>query len=83
MGYQLDYYLNGNVKSRKVMGNYRLNYPTEQREMNSVYTYDKANRLTNVNRFNVKSYSPIETFSYDKDGNILTLTRDYKGDNFI
>jgi hypothetical protein len=51
--------------------------------MNSIYTYDKANRLTNVDRFNVKSYSPIETFSYDKDGNILTLTRDYKGDNFI
>ena len=50
--------------------------------MNSIYTYDKANRLTNVDRFNVKSYSPIETFSYDKDGNILTLTRDYKGDNF-
>ena len=24
MGYQLDYYLNGNVKSRKVTGNYRL-----------------------------------------------------------
>ena len=50
--------------------------------MNSVYTYDKANRLTNVDRFNVKSYSPVEAFSYDKDGNILTLTRDYKGDNF-
>jgi RHS repeat-associated protein len=82
MGYQLDYYLNGNVKSRKVMGNYRLNYQVEQREMNSVYTYDKANRLTNVNRFNVKSYSPVEAFSYDKDGNLQTLTRDYSGDNF-
>jgi RHS repeat-associated protein len=82
MGYTMDYYLNGNVKSRKVMGNYRLNYPLEVREMNSVYTYDKANRLTNVDRFNVKSYSPVEAFSYDKDGNLQTLTRDYSGDNF-
>ncbi|HPS64494.1 MAG TPA: hypothetical protein PK447_02840 [Ignavibacteria bacterium] len=45
--------------------------------MNSIYTYDKANCLTNVNRFNVKSYSPVEAFSYDKDGNLQTLTRDY------
>jgi RHS repeat-associated protein len=82
MGYTMDYYLNGNVKSRKVTGNYRLNYPLEVREMNSVYTYDKANRLTNVDRFNVKSYSPVEAFSYDKDGNLQTLTRDYSGDNF-
>ena len=67
----------------KLIKVYSLRNIQTLREMNSIYTYDKANRLTNVDRFNVKSYSPVEAFSYDKDGNILTLTRDYKGDNFI
>jgi len=80
--FYLDYYHNGNVKTQRLMGSYRLDYSGEQREVNSTYTYDNSNRLIQAGKTNPKVYSPEETFSYDKDGNILTLTRDYSGDNF-
>jgi len=80
--YALDYFYNGNIKAQRLMGSYRLNYSGEQREVSSTFRYDNSNRLLNVRKTNVKVYSPEETFTYDKDGNIQTLVRDYSGDNF-
>jgi len=58
-----------------------MNFPVSTREVLSGFQYDNSNRLLGVYNF-PKFYSPLENFSYDKDGNLQTLTRDYSGDNF-
>ncbi|NOS85708.1 MAG: hypothetical protein HOP31_11250 [Ignavibacteria bacterium] len=69
--YNLNYYLNGNIKQQTLAGTYKSSFGnTENLTFN--YIYDNSNRL-------VKSSQTTNKFdlinSYDKDGNLKSLKR--------
>ncbi len=80
-GYSLDYALNGNVTNQTISGIYRNNF-SNTKDVRSNFTYDKSNRLTKIEKYNSKYFDLTGDYSYDPDGNFLTLTRSYNSDNF-
>jgi len=69
--YTNSYFLNGNVKTLELSGDYNKNFASSS-SLTFDYAYDRSNRLTETNT----SEKNFELFnSYDRDGNILTLYR--------
>lgn len=69
--YNLDYYLNGNIKHQILAGSYKNGFNnTDNLTFN--YIYDHSNRLVKSSQNNNK-FDLIN--SYDKDGNIKSLKR--------
>jgi RHS repeat-associated protein len=80
-GYTLDYLKNGNICSQYLPGSYR-SYFNDIKEVKSQFSYDKSNRLIKTERNSSKYFNLEGNYAYDYDGNFISLTRSYNGDNF-
>jgi RHS repeat-associated protein len=81
LNYMLDYLANGNISSQNINGDYKGNF-SDTKEFRVNYVYDNSNRLTEVERFSTKYFDMSGEYSFDPDGNFLSLTRSYNNDNF-
>ena len=79
--FTLGYLSNGNISTQYLTGSYRSNFP-DLKEIKSVYSYDKSNRLKKTEKYSTKYYALEGEYSFDPDGNFLTHTRSFNGDNF-
>ncbi|MBX7046516.1 MAG: hypothetical protein K1X86_11845 [Ignavibacteria bacterium] len=78
--YAIGYNSNGNISSLASIGSYKNNF-SDTAYFYNTYTYDKANRLINSQNTS-GNFAHALANTYDKDGNILTLSRSNNGDNF-
>ena len=77
--YTNSYFLNGNVKSSELSGDYHKNFASSS-SLTFDYAYDRSNRLTETSTSD-KNFELFNT--YDKDGNILALDRNGSSANSI
>ena len=72
--FTLGYLSNGNINTQYLTGSYRSNFP-DIKEIKSLYSYDKSNRLKKTEKYSTKYYDLAGEYSFDPDGNFLTHTR--------
>jgi RHS repeat-associated protein len=80
-GYTLSYYSNGNVASQEFNGSYAGNFPYGT-QIYSQFSYDQSNRLTAMENDDGVHETLNEHCSYDYDGNLFTLYRDFSSNSF-
>ncbi|CAN5619134.1 hypothetical protein BH10BAC5_BH10BAC5_02570 [soil metagenome] len=80
--YNLTYYLNGNINTQELFGTFNSNY-TGGKKIFSEFLYDSNNRLIKTKKINATDIFDMDvTNSYDKDGNLLSMVRNFNSDNF-